>query len=119
MEFRRLGPVLFTADLFEGIRAGAITCAFRRWRRPTVKTGGTLTTALGVLAIDSVEQIEETDITDSDARAAGADNSRAVLDSLPAPPTDRSSTESGFTGSATTPESASDQGPWQRVQDGT
>lgn len=61
------------ADL-ERIRAGEISAVFRRWRRPTVKTGGTLLTAVGQLAIDSVEPVELGDLTDEDAREAGFDD---------------------------------------------
>lgn len=31
--------MLFTAAVLEGIAAGRVTLAFRRWRRPTVKAG--------------------------------------------------------------------------------
>jgi hypothetical protein len=53
------------------ILAGQITVVFRRWAKPTVKSGGTLRTAVGVLAIESVEPVLESDLTASDARAAG------------------------------------------------
>ena len=39
-------------------RRGTVTLAFRRWRRPTVRAGGTLTTRSGVLAIDEVSAID-------------------------------------------------------------
>lgn len=54
-----------------GIRDGFVTLAFRRWRRPTVKAGGTLRTALGVVAIDGVEPIDPSLIGEADALAAG------------------------------------------------
>jgi hypothetical protein len=63
--------MLIRADVLELIGRGEITLAFRRWRRPTVRTGGTLRTAIGVLAIDSVEPVALADITASDARIAG------------------------------------------------
>jgi hypothetical protein len=63
--------VLFKQRFLSGIRAGEITLAFRRWRRPTVRAGGTLTTAVGVLSIESVEAIAESTITVADARWAG------------------------------------------------
>lgn len=65
--------VLFTRDDLDGVAAGRITVAIRRWRRPTVKAGGTLTTPVGVLDIDEVRRIEASDLTDVDARAAGFD----------------------------------------------
>jgi hypothetical protein len=64
--------VLFRQETLRGIEAGEVTLAFRRWRRPTVTAGGTLRTRAGVLAIESVEPVEEDEITDADARRAGA-----------------------------------------------
>jgi hypothetical protein len=54
-----------------GIKEGTITLQFRRWKRPTVKAGGTLLTSVGQLAIGSVDVVEPQDITSSDAVAAG------------------------------------------------
>ncbi len=64
--------MLLPARLHDGIRSGDVTVAFRRWKRPTVKAGGTLTTAVGELAIDAVDAISVRDITSEDARASGA-----------------------------------------------
>ncbi len=47
--------MLLKQDVLEGIRAGRITLAFRRWLRPTVKTGGTLLTPMGQLRIEKVD----------------------------------------------------------------
>ena len=55
----------------QAIARGEITLVYRRWKRPTVKTGGTLRTAVGVMAIDSVEAIEESEISAADAARAG------------------------------------------------
>ncbi len=63
--------MLLKRDTLEGIAEARITLAFRRWKRPTVRTGGELRTAIGVLAIDAVDAIKEADITDEDARLAG------------------------------------------------
>lgn len=68
-------------DLDE-IVAGRTDLAFRRWKRPTVKTGGTLKTAVGVLSVESVESIEEAQLTERDARRAGHASLRALLDQL-------------------------------------
>jgi len=62
--------ILKYAEL-EAIKSGKITLAFRRWVRPSVKTGGTLKTAVGVLAIDRVARVERSEITERDAAAAG------------------------------------------------
>jgi hypothetical protein len=74
--------MLFDRRALRGIASGEIKVAFRRWRRPTVKAGGTLRTRVGVLAIESVEPIEPAQITDADARRAGYPDRAAVLASL-------------------------------------
>ncbi len=66
----------------EGIRDGRITLGFRRQKRPTVKTGGSLMTVLGKLEIVSVEQVREREITARDAKAAGFASRAALLDVL-------------------------------------
>jgi hypothetical protein len=61
---------------------GEIGLAFRRWQRPTVKAGGTLKTAVGVLAIDAVDRVAMTSITAADARDAGFDDRASLLEEL-------------------------------------
>jgi hypothetical protein len=73
--------VLFTRDALDGIAAGTITVAVRRWKRPTVRTGGTLVIPVGVLDIVEVRPIEPEDLTDADARAAGFGSAAAALSS--------------------------------------
>jgi hypothetical protein len=63
--------MLIRPDTFAAIKAGAIDTQFRRWTRPTVRTGGTLTNEWGVLAIDLVEPIELSDVNPDDLRRAG------------------------------------------------
>lgn len=63
--------MLFPRETVDAIAAGRVTVAFRKWRRPTVRAGGTLQTPAGLLGIEAVERIEESDITDSDAHDAG------------------------------------------------
>jgi len=50
---------------------GDVDLAFRRWKRPTVRSGGTLRTAAGMLTIESVEVVDLDAITPEDARRAG------------------------------------------------
>lgn len=57
--------------VLEGIEAGDIDTLFRRQKRPTVKTGGTLRTRIGMLDIVRVDRIELADVTTRDARRAG------------------------------------------------
>jgi hypothetical protein len=74
--------MLFPQDLWSGLADGSVTVAFRRWRRATVKAGGTLQTPVGVLAIDRVDIVDRGDITTADAARAGHASVREVLDSL-------------------------------------
>jgi hypothetical protein len=73
--------VLFRPADLEGIQAGRITLAFRRWEKPRVKAGSKLRTPIGVLEVDTVEVV--TRPTDEDARAAGYESGQAVLDAFP------------------------------------
>ena len=63
--------MLFRQSFLDGIRAGTITLAFRRWRRPTVKAGGTLLTPVGQLEIVAVDPVALAHITAVDAKRAG------------------------------------------------
>jgi hypothetical protein len=72
--------VLIPLDTLRRIEAGEVTVAFRRWRRPTVRAGGTLRTRIGVLAIESVEVLEESAVSDADARRAGFGNRAELLE---------------------------------------
>ena len=61
--------MLFRPADLAAIAAGEVTVAFRRWKRPMAKAGGTQKTPAGVLAFDAVERVDE--ITPRDARRAG------------------------------------------------
>jgi hypothetical protein len=70
--------VLFRRRSLDGIRAGELTLAFRRWDRPRARAGGRQRTVVGELAIDSVEPVDRAAITAEDAARAG----HASLDEL-------------------------------------
>jgi hypothetical protein len=74
--------MLFNLRALEGIAGGEIDLAFRRWKRPTVKAGGTLRTRAGVLAIDTVDPTSERRITARDAKRAGFRSRAELLSSL-------------------------------------
>ena len=57
--------------MLDGIVEGRIDVQFRRWRKPTVKTGGKLRTVVGELSVVSVEPISVSRITPNDAMRAG------------------------------------------------
>jgi hypothetical protein len=71
--------MLFKKDTLEGIAAKKVTLAFRRWKKPTVKAGGALMTAVGVVAFEAVEKTALTKITEDDAKAAGFATRAALL----------------------------------------
>lgn len=74
--------MLIRRTVLEGIRDGSITLAFRRWQRPTVKSGGTLLTSIGQLSIASVKVVPEKAITADDAISAGYEDRAALIREL-------------------------------------
>ena len=63
--------MLLKAGVLEKIGRGEVTLAFRRWSKPTVRAGGSLRTAAGVLTIESVEAVDIDTVSDADVQAAG------------------------------------------------
>jgi hypothetical protein len=63
--------MLFRRRFLEGIAAGEITLAFRRWRRPQAKAGTRLRTPVGLLAVPAVDAVAAEEITEEEARRAG------------------------------------------------
>ncbi len=63
--------MLFRKEFLDRIKAGKITLAFRKWKRPNVKAGGTMLTSVGVIGIEAVEQVEVEDISSEDYMQAG------------------------------------------------
>lgn len=74
--------MLFRQEILQGIAAGDVTLAFRRWRKAPPAAGATLRTPIGVLSLDRVETIDESGITDEDARKSGFPSRDALLSSL-------------------------------------
>jgi hypothetical protein len=63
--------MLIKLDVLEAIRRGDIDLQFRRWKRRSVKPGGTLKTRVGILAIGEITPIRAEDVTEADAKRAG------------------------------------------------
>jgi hypothetical protein len=63
--------MLLKSDLLAEIKDGKVDTVFRRWKRSTVKPGGTLKTAAGVLSIDAIDPIALEDVTLADVQRAG------------------------------------------------
>lgn len=74
--------MLFRQDFLDGIRAGSVTLAFRRWRRPSVRAGGTLLTAVGQLHIGAITRVDPHTIPTKDAHRAGYESREALLAEL-------------------------------------
>jgi hypothetical protein len=74
--------VLFKERFWAGLRDGSLTVAYRRWKRPSVKAGGTLVSPGGLLAIDSVEVIDDVQIDDEAAREAGYESRKELFDNM-------------------------------------
>ena len=74
--------MLIKADTLRRIASGEVTIAFRRWKRPTVKPGGTLKTPIGVLHIRAIQVVELDHITEDHATAAGYADLATLLQEL-------------------------------------
>ncbi len=74
--------MIFRQQFLDGIRSGRITIAFRRWRRPSVKAGGKLLTAAGLLHIRDVIPITIGSVLEADARRAGYESRQALVEEL-------------------------------------
>lgn len=74
--------MLIKDDVIEKIKSGEITVLFRRWSRPGAKAGGSQMTQGGVVGIDSVEVVAESDVTDLDAREAGYASAADLIEHL-------------------------------------
>ncbi|WP_408897398.1 hypothetical protein ACJ5H2_21080 [Nocardioides sp. R1-1] len=68
----------------EGVRAGTIDLAFRRWDRPRVKVGSRLRTAVGVVEVTDVRETALSALRAEDARRAGAASLAALKEALAA-----------------------------------
>jgi len=74
--------VIFRQRFLDGIQKGNITVAFRRWRRPSVKSGGTLMTAVGMLHIRDVSLVSLESISNAEARRAGYESREMLVEEL-------------------------------------
>ncbi len=76
--------MLLKKSELEAIASGRVSVVFRRWRRPSVKTGGSLRTAIGLLAIDRVIEVRRSDLSENDAANAGYSSLLKLLEALDA-----------------------------------
>jgi hypothetical protein len=80
--YQHSGPMLLDNPTLQAIMAGRVSVVFRTWRRPTVKTGGTLRTRAGVLAIEAVDSITPERISKRDIEQAGFGARAELLQTL-------------------------------------
>lgn len=74
--------MLFKQAILERIGRGEVKVAFRRWRRPSVQAGTRLHTAICLLAIESVQPVADSALTDVSARSAGCADLAALQKEL-------------------------------------
>ena len=74
--------MLLEHAVLRDIAAGQIDLVFRRWKRPTVRVGGTLRTVVGVIAIDQLDVVAKSKIRAADARRAGYPTRAALIKDL-------------------------------------
>ena len=81
--------MLLRKDTLDAIARGEVDVAFRWWTKPTVRTGGTLQTPIGQLAIRSVERTRLGDVSVEDATRAGFASRAALFRAFPRKPGSR------------------------------
>jgi hypothetical protein len=71
--------MLLSPAVAQGIRDGSVTAVFRRWDAPRVRVGGTQRTVAGVVRFESVEEVDQDDLTEADAQGAGMASLAALI----------------------------------------
>lgn len=74
--------MLFKQASLDKIARNEVTLAFRRWKRPTVKAGGRVRTASGVVRIGAIGTVDTAALSQGDAIAAGFPTLAALKDML-------------------------------------
>ncbi|SIN76331.1 ASCH domain-containing protein [Chitinophaga niabensis] len=69
--------MLFKQDQLEGIKAGTVSLAFRKWNKASVKKGSLLKTAVGVVEIQAIAVVNK--VTDKEAQQAGFEDAAALM----------------------------------------
>lgn len=71
--------MLIKREVLDAIKRGEITVQFRRWKRATVRPGGTLKTKVGILSIGRIDPITVEQVSEEDCRKAGFADKAAFL----------------------------------------
>ncbi|HRE39777.1 MAG TPA: hypothetical protein PLG90_00450 [Ignavibacteria bacterium] len=75
--------MLFKEIHLKGIKSGEITLAFRKWQKPSVKEGSLIHTSIGLVEIQKIETVTESEISDKSAMKAGYADKNQLLKSFP------------------------------------
>ncbi|HEX6223455.1 MAG TPA: hypothetical protein VFZ52_03545 [Chryseolinea sp.] len=74
--------MIFKLSDLQGIKAGKINLAFRKWKKPAVRKGSRIQTEIAVVEITDVSHIALEDITRMDAVSAGFTSFESLLKGL-------------------------------------
>ena len=74
--------MLFEQRTWAGIEDGSITKTFRRWKRRQAISGRRYRTPVGIIEAETVDIIDASAISDSDARSAGYTDAAALVADL-------------------------------------
>ncbi|HET6214014.1 MAG TPA: hypothetical protein VFE14_14210 [Micromonosporaceae bacterium] len=74
--------MLLPRRVLDGIATGEITRAYRRWERPRVLAGTSRRTAIGLVAVDAIDEVDPAGLADADARQAGYPDADALVADL-------------------------------------
>jgi hypothetical protein len=74
--------MLFKQKHLEGIKAGKISLAFRKWKKLSVKKGDLIKTEVGIIKIGNVTKINPKEIIEIEAVKAGFASAQALISLL-------------------------------------
>jgi hypothetical protein len=78
--------MLFKQEHLNGIKAGTITLAYRKWKKLSINKGSSIKTSVGIIEIVDISETLLSAITDKDAESAGYANLKTLTDLLDAVP---------------------------------
>lgn len=80
--------MLIKRNDLDAIARGERSCVYRRWARPRVRAGSTFRTAVGVLAVDDIVEVDPATLTDGQAQRAGGTSRDDLMAGLGGTPGD-------------------------------
>lgn len=74
--------MLIKQKQLDSIISGKISLAFRKWKNLSVKKDSLLKTSIGLVKIEDISETEMSQITEDDAKLAGYDNVKTLINEL-------------------------------------